>query len=405
MPTLLELRNQLNEARTKGIAFYESFPTKKLADGSEARDIPADKLGEIRAMQDEVNNLAEEVRTLEGVDVFKSEPTRGGESRGVPGVQNRSWAADLVAGKGKRQLETELRGPGWNVDLEARTLMTTTSGYVPQVLRDSTTIPAFSYPMGLVDYIQVVPTDQTSTIFMKQTTRTIPANPKNQGVAGDEATIAYTATTSPISTITVYIPISLEQLEDETGVQALVENDLMMACRQSLDYEITAGTGTAPSLTGILNAASKQTYAKAGADSNFDALLKGITKVATGGGSGGRGGRWAAPNLVLMNPSDLQLLQMTRTSEGMYILQNPGDTPIDRIWGVPVAKSLNITAGTAAVLDTSFMKLRLRKGARIYMTDSDGINFEKRIITLRCDLRAGFEIWSDEAICTVTSIA
>lgn len=402
MPTIFELQEQMNEARSKANALYQSFPTKKLADGQEARDIPADKVGELREMNDAMTKIADDLRALQGVDeMVKQLEERGKQVRGDLSVPAESIGLRIAQ---TPDLRNALKS-GVPVDMDVRTLMTTTAGFAPFVQRESTVVPGLSYPLGLLPYVQIVPTGQNSTKYMKQTTRTISANPKAQGVSADEATVVYTETTSPIQTISVYIPISLEQLEDESGLQALVENDLMLGCRQSLDYEITAGTGTSPSLTGVLNASGKLTYAKTGSDSNFDAILKGLVKVETAGGSGGRGGRFAAPNLLLMNPTDMQLLQLTRTADGVYILGNPGNAPFTQVWGCTVAKSLNMTAGTVAALDTSFMRVRLRKDATIYMTDSDDSDFKKRIIKLRCDIRAGFEIWSDEAICAVTGIA
>ena len=194
-----------------------------------------------------------------------------------------------------------------------------------------------------------------------------------------------------------------EQLEDEAGVRALIETDLLLGARQILDEQITVGAGTGANLTGCYSASGALSQAR-GTDPYFDCLMKGMTLVRTANVAGGRGGRWANPNLVLLHPSDYQDVVLERTADGIYILGNPGETPMSRVWGVSVGQSLALTVSTGMVIDTSFMRVRMREDARVFASDSHGEYFTAGIETLRCDIRAGFEIHSDEAICKLTGL-
>lgn len=403
----LELKASLAKLQAEYKSTYESFPTKKLADGQEARDIPADKLEGLRRMHDDLNDLGkrydEAVRLRTVIDDTETRLSAGERVRipSAPAPEAKSFVSQLMETRGQW-------GSGKPVVAtlpETRAFMTTTAGFAPEVVREGVVIDAISRPLGLLDMIPVVPTTQNATKFMRATTRTTgnAASAKLQTQAADEGALVYTEELSPIQTITVCIPVSKEQLDDEPDVRALIERDLPLAIRQELDWQITVGDGTAPNLRGVLNAVGRLTQAK-GADPVFDALMKGMTQVRTANSAGGRGGRYANPNAILMHPNDLQDLVLTRTAEGLYILGNPADTPVTRIWGAQVMESLVLTENTALVMDTSFMRLRLRQDVEVVASDSHADYFVKRVAAFRCDVRAGLEIHSPQAICAVTGI-
>lgn len=408
MATEIELRTDLQEKQVAFRTFMDSFPTKKLADGKEARDIPGDKIEEIRNRNKELNDLGEQLKAIadsrshydrdwsEPKDSIRTPDLRGGGNE----RENRSLSAQLMEDPNFRS--KILQAP-MSVKLpELRTTMTTAAGFAPFVNRESFVVPAISKPLGLLDYVQVVPTAQNSTKFMRQSTRTNNAAGKQEATAAAESATAYTEVTSPIVTITHYLPVSKEQLEDEPGIRAIIDADLILGVRQILDQDITVGAGS-PTLTGCTNLSGVQTQAR-GTDPYFDAIMKAMTKVRANGTSGGRGGRFGNPNLVLLHPTDYQTVVLERTADGLYILGNPGEAPMSRVWGVNVGQSMALTAGTGLVMDTSFMRLRLREDAEVFMTDAHSTLFINRVYTLRCDIRAGFEVQSDEAVCKVTGL-
>lgn len=402
MATEFELQHQVDKLRADYRSKYESFPLKKMADGSEARDIPASEIEGLRKMHSDLNTAAaelDEARSFNQTYNHKEEVQAANvpsmRKDGKP-VENRSFGRQVVE---TANFATELRS---GIPVEFRASMLTTSGYTPEVNRDGSDTPAISIPLGLLPFLTIVPTDQNSTAFMKQTTRTNASDAKAEGAALDESTVIWAEQTSPIRDIGTFIPVSKNQLDDVQGIRSLVDDDLMMMVRQELDWQVTVGTGVGSDLTGAYTGAS-YTQAK-GTDPAFDAIMKAIVKVESADGTGGRGGRMGAPNLVLMHTTDFQNLTLTRTSDGIYIYGNPSDAPMSRVWGLQVAKSLHLTSGTALVLDTSFLRLRLRQDAMIAMSESDGNDFVKRMLKLRADLRAGLEIRSGEALCKVTGL-
>ncbi len=409
MAVEFEIRAQLEAEQRELKAVMDSFPTKKLADGKEARDIPADKIEELRKRKDAMDELGKQLDDLAG---FRSAYDKDFSEPKIQVPDMRTSAMKEVRSVYEQIISQEnytdalYREGGISVDLrELRTLVKTTAGFAPQVLRESYVIPAISKPLGLLDYVQIVPTTQNSTKFMKQTTRTNNAGAKAEGAqtSNNESAYVWTEITSPISKITHFVPVTREQLEDEPGFQSVLEMDLMLGARQKLDDLITVGSGSGADLTGVYSASGALSQAR-GTDPSFDCIMKGMTKVRTANATGGRGARYANPNLVLLHPTDYQTVVLERTADGLYIWGNPGETPMARVWGVNVGQSMALTAGTGVVLDTTFMRVRMRDDARIFATDSHASYFIEGIETLRCDLRAGFEIHSDEAICKLTGL-
>jgi HK97 family phage major capsid protein len=243
--------------------------------------------------------------------------------------------------------------------------------------------------------LRIEPTDKDQVKFMKQTTRTNAAAAKGEGVALDEAAIAYTEATVDIRKIGVYLPVTEEQLEDELEIRNIIDSDLRLMVRQKFDELVTVGDGIAPNILGAYNAANILSQAK-GSDPVFDAIMKAMTKVKVSGR--------AMPNLVLLHANDYQELALARTSDGVYIYGNPTDAPMQRVWGVQIATSEALSEGNGLVMDTNYLRLKMRKDVTIAATDSHGTLFINNVTVLRAHLRAGLQILRDEALCRVTGI-
>ncbi|MEZ5163307.1 MAG: phage major capsid protein [Fimbriimonadaceae bacterium] len=290
--------------------------------------------------------------------------------------------------------EVELSGTAMEM-VQSKATMSTGAGYSPQVIRDKAVVSAISRPPQLIDFLTIEPTDQNSIKFMKQTTRTNTASSKAEAAAFDEATMTYTESTVPVRKIGVYLPVTEEQLEDEPSVQFLVENDLKLMVRQKLDEQVTVGDGTGTNMTGLSSATGALTQAR-GTDSEFDQIMKAMTKVRTQGG--------ARPNLVVLNAANYQYLALTKTADGVYIFGNPGDAPLQRIWGVQIVASEALPEGTGLVLDSDFVKLKLRKDLTVAASDSHSDFFISNILAMRAHVRAGLQILRDESICKLTGL-
>lgn len=402
---VMDLARELETKRSEYKRRWDAYPTKVLADGQKAKDIPANDLEGLRKLMDDINELSAKHEVLCGLESTGSDVEAKHAVGGVP--------ANRVVVGGSEDIVSELfRSASWSgrvsgkfadtelsdaalAFLAVKSTMSTGAGFSPQTVRDGSVVPLVSRPPQLMDYLRIEGTDQNSVKFMKQSTRTNAAAPKAEGAAFDEAALVYTEATCDIRKIGVYLPVTEEQIEDEAGVRSVIEGELRTMVRQKLDEQVTVGAGTGVNIRGLYNATGAQTQAR-GADSEFDQILKAMGKVRIVGG--------ARPNLAVLHTNNFQRLAMTKTSDGQYIFGSPSGSPLQRVWGVQIAISEALTEGTGLVMDTDYAKIKLRKDLTVAASDSHSDNFVSGILAIRAHVRAGLQILRDEAICKLTGL-
>lgn len=278
----------------------------------------------------------------------------------------------------------------------AKTLMTTSTGFAPEVTRAPGFVDMVTRPLQLLDIIPVFSTDQAAYKYMEETTRAHAAAETAEGGAYAEDAFAFTEKLSPVQKITTSLPVTDEQLDDVAVLSNFIPTRLSFSLRQRFDGQCLVGNGTTPNLRGLKNVAGTQTQAK-GADTVLDALYKGMDKIGVVGRS--------IPTHYVLHSTDWQKIRLTQTVDGVYIFGSPMETGSDRLWGLPVVKQQIDAAGTAYV--GSFLPdavaLFERKGIDIQM-GYVGTQFAEGKRTFRADMRAALVWQRPAAFCSVTGL-
>jgi HK97 family phage major capsid protein len=277
-----------------------------------------------------------------------------------------------------------------------KALMTTAAGFAPESIRLPGFVEAVTRPIQLLDILPMGRTGQAAVPYMEETTRTHAAAERAEGAAFAESTFEFTEKSVGVVKITDSLPVTDEQLEDVALVESYINGRLGFGVRQRLDGQAMAGNGTAPNMRGILNTVGIQTEAK-GADPVMDAFLRAMTKIRVTGR--------AMPTHHLIHPNGWQTIRLTRTTDGLYILGNPTDTGIERLWGLPVVQNESLTENTALVgsFEPSWISLFERRGVDIQIGYT-GTQFVEGKRTVRADMRAALVVFRPAAFCTVTGI-
>lgn len=403
----IELGRELESKRAAYKQRWDGYATKSLVDGKQVKDIPANDLEGLRKMMDDINDVAskheialsafENANLIESKRIENSRPS----NRIAAGIEARSASEQLLMSSA---WNSRVGGKFSDVELDRAALtflgvkatMATGAGFAPQAFRDGTVVPIISRPPQLLDLIRIDQTDQNAVKFMKQTTRTNAAATKAEAASLDEASLVYSESTVNIRKIGVFLPITEEQLEDEPGVRALIDEDLKLMVRQKLDEQITVGDGTGTNILGFYNQTAVLSQA-AGSDSAFDQIMKAMTKVRTTGR--------AKPNLVVLHSDNYQSLALTKTSDGLYVFGHPGDVPLNRVWGVQIVASEALTAGTGMVIDTDFARIKIRGELTVASSNSHEDYFTSDQVAVRAIVRAGLQVLRDQSICRLTGLS
>jgi HK97 family phage major capsid protein len=408
-PALEEIEGQVKAKRDElGVIFAEAGPDMDLKNVKSVKGTTFDIAAHVRKLNDELTDLsvkrddltavakaAERARVAgDGSDDGSGESGDGGTPSGAP--KRRQSVGELFVKSKAYKARSGPIGPEASIDVDLKTLMTTTAGWDPEETRNGRLVDIVTRPIQVADLIPQTTTSQGAVQFMEETTFTNAAAEVAEGGTYPEAALALTEQTSIVRKIAVFLPVTDEQLEDEPRTRGYIDNRLPFMIRQRLDLQILVGNGTAPNLRGILNTVGIQTQAK-GADPTPDAIYKAIVKVEVTGG--------ASANAVVMNPTDWQGVRLLRTADGIYIWGNPSDAGPERIWGLRVVRAQAETAGTALVGDfANFVELAVRRGIDVQVSNSHSTFFVEGKQALRADIRAALVVYRPVAFCTVTGL-
>lgn len=383
---------------------------KCLGDNLDSQEV----LEKFRALNDEVADLALDIRAAAEVERAEKAKTETEELRRIPHGGGMNHPGD-GAEDGDRRVSMKMvalqlvdseeykafsqdRGTGFSMmfeNLDLKALMQTTQGWAPDSDRTGRVVEAATRPIQILDLIPVADTDSNSVTYWEETLRTHSAAETVEGGTYPEDAFELTERTSQVRKIPTSLPVTDEQLEDRSQLRSFLEQRLGFGVRQRLDGQVFNGNGTPPNLEGIINTAGIQTQAK-GTDPRFDSVHKAITKVRVTGRS--------MPNAIVMHSNDWEEVRLTRTADGIYIMGNPAVPGPMTLFGLPVALNEAGSAGTALVGDfANWCRLYDRRGLSIQV-GYVGDQFKEGKQTIRADLRAAFVVERPAAFCTVTGL-
>lgn len=292
----------------------------------------------------------------------------------------------------------------WNKEVEVplgmslKTLMDSASGWVPETIRTGKVVDKAARPIQLIDLIPAGQTGQTSIVYMEETTLTQNASETDEAGQYNEDAYALTEQSQAVRKIATFLPVTDEQLEDVPQVRGYINNRLPMSLRRRLDSQIWngSGAGTPTQLLGINAKVGTQTHLRTAyaGDKPVDALYRAARKVRVTGR--------AMPNGIIMNPEDFENIRLMKTNDGAYVWGHPSEKGPESIWGLPLAQSDILTAGTACVADFSYSELAEKRGIVVKISDSHSDYFIKGKQAIRADMRVVFVIYRPAAFCIVT---
>lgn len=275
------------------------------------------------------------------------------------------------------------------------TTFSESAGWAPQAIRTGQVVLSAQREIEVTDAIPMFPTTQSAIVYMEETTFTNNAAERSEAGAYTEAALALTERSQAVRSIGVSLPVTDEQLADEVGVAAYLDQRLGFMVRQRLDGQILGGNGTPPNLLGTMNVSGTNTQAKAG-DSTPDAVYKGALAARVTGR--------AQPNVVFSHPNDWQDVRLLKTADGIYIWGSPADAGPARIWGLPVIETTAATEGTIVVGDYArFAGLHMRAGVEV-LTGFVNDDFKNGRVTIRAGVRCAVVHYRPAAFSLVTGV-
>lgn len=210
-----------------------------------------------------------------------------------------------------------------------------------------------------------------------------------------EKDFAFQEFKAPLKKITVANKHSVEILSDASQLVNAIKGWLNEDINIVTDEALLNGNGTGANLTGVTSVASVMNAGAVGtkrvANANlYDVIRVMITKVNTVGK-----GKFMA-NYVILNPQDADELDLTKDSQGQYVLPPFRSADGSMVKGCRVIENVALTAGNVLVGDFRKFHIGTKGGVEIEMTNSDGTDFVKDILTVKLRRRVASYIRTND---------
>lgn len=402
---LRELRGQLSDARRRAEEIIKA--------GGDDLDLNEQQVHDLRAINDEMDALAPQIRDLEGLEAIRDRVVALGEvaprqpihpvgndsnGRPAPGREARTLGEMIVASDAFRNYQRgAMAGPVSSLDVDIKAvLFQTTAGWAPESVRTGFVTPFPTRPAPhVVDFIPELTTQQAAVKYMEETTFTNAAAETAEAAIFPEAALVLTEKSQTVRKVSVWLPVTDEQLEDEAEARDYIDNRLTFMLAQRVDLQVLVGDGVAPNLLGTESVTGIQTQAL-GTDPIFDAGLKLFTKIRDDG--------FAEPSVAFIRPAKYETIALTRTAEGVYIYGHPSTGGPQTLWGVPLVQTTVVTATKIVAGDyTQHSGLYVRRGVDVqvgYQSD----DFIKGRLAVRADVRLAMVHYRPKAFGNVTGL-
>lgn len=313
------------------------------------------------------------------------------EQKGLtPPVQNsgdHSVGAQLIASevykKGQEGFAGRTRVGSVSVEVK-NTLTGSDTTVAPD--RKPGIIPGAFQPLTLESLFNSVPTSSSAIEYTKENVFTNAAAETAEGGSKPESSITWILVNQPISTVAHWIKISRQLAADAPALAAYVNQRMIYGVNRKVETQLAVGDGTAPNIAGFMKAGNYTAHGYA--DAALGSILKKLVLIRKIIGDLEAAGY--NPNAIVFNPADWATVEIDIFTAGTANIVPFSYDAMGRpvLFGRRVVTSVGMTADLFAVGDfTQAGTIHNREGVVVDLSDSDGDNFTKNLVTVRAERR------------------
>lgn len=242
------------------------------------------------------------------------------------------------------------------------------------------------------DLLVNVPTSANAIDWLRENVFTNSAAETAEGALKPESSITFTAGTMPVSTVAHWIKITRQLAMDNAALAAYINRRMVYGVNLRVENQLVAGNGVAPNLNGLTNAGNFTAHGYTAAsltalglaNNRLDLIGKMIGDCALAD---------YPADVVILNTADWWTMRLLKDGQGRYLLGEPASTVVPTLFGRPVVASNAMVAGSVWVGSLSqAATLHTREGIAVDLSDSDGDNFTKNLITIRAERRLALTV-------------
>lgn len=404
MGNLIEKRKEFEAKQHKLLKIYDAagdtYDFMKCSELSGATN--KDRIDEVKKMNAELADVKAELDSLVTLENERKslQSSIKQYSTPFPGNSNQQQEEKSIGRlfvESKAYTDRKAGRPEAIIPIDMKTAFTRSAGWAPESVRSGKLVEYATRPIEIVDTIPGGTIDQATYKYMEETTFTDNAAEVSEAGNYGEAALALTERSATVEKVAVNIPVTDEQLEDVAGIESYLNNRLMFMLRRRIGYQAMNGSGSTPSLQGMLNKTGIQSFVHSG--SRFDSLAKAIMLIKTVG--------FADAGIFYINSADWwsTKFRLAKDDYGNYVLGPPNEPVTPNVFGVKVAENTTIATGKILAADTlGYTMLLERRGISFKITDAHASEFIAGTQRIRADVRVVMVILRASALCEITGI-
>ncbi len=252
-------------------------------------------------------------------------------------------------------------------------------------------LPRLVQRLFVRDIIDVGQTSAPAIAYVRQTGFTNNAAVVSEGDLKPTSTIAYDTKMEAVRTIAHLFKASKQILDDMPMLRTDVDRELRYGVKYAEEQEILFGDGTGVHLHGIVPQASAYYHPFVASNhTKIDDIRLAMLQAQLA--------RLPATGIV-MHYTDWASIELTKDSTGQYLWANPLRVGGMTLWGLPVVPT-EISALQGKLLVGAFATaatLYDREEVNVEIATQNNDDFEKNMLTIRCEERVALAVRRPEA--------
>ena len=354
-------------------AKLKAFSDKADGEAKTVGQISADTKTALDAIGTQQRELADRLNSIEQKATAQPEQ-KGISSWGEQFIKSANYGA--FAGGNLNKLRVEVKN----------TLVGSDTNVSPQ--RNAGIVGGAFLPFAMEALLPSTTTSSNAIEFTKEASFTNSAAEAAEGAQKAESALTWSLVNMPVSTVAHWIKISKQLAADAPALAAYVNTRMRYGVNQKVDTQLVVGDGTAPNISGTYDTGNFTAHGYSNAviaaiSTTFKKLVL-IRKVIADLYAAGY-----PADAIVLNPADWATIEIelftTAAGQTLYSVNDAGQA---RLFGLPVIQAIGMAADTFQVgrFSEAYM-IYNREGVVVEMSDSDGDNFQKNLITLRAERR------------------
>ena len=241
------------------------------------------------------------------------------------------------------------------------------------------------------DLITPGKTTQPAISWVQQTGFTNNATMVPENTKKPESEIEFATKLTGVSTLAHLFKASKQIMDDFTQLKSLVDLELRYGLKYVEEQQLLFGDGTGVNLHGIVPQATK--FNKAFAVEKHNAiddirlamLQAQLARLPSSG--------------IVMHYQDWAKVELLKNEVGNYLYGNPSLSAIPSLWSLPIVET-EIASFVGKFLTGGFAggaQIFDREDANVVISTENNDDFEKNMITIRCEERLALALYRPEA--------